>query len=254
MSSHTPTAAAVVLAGGSGTRFGEKAGAGAPRAAVASENKVYLPLAGRRVVSWALMAMIRVPEIGRVVLTVRSQDRDLAAEIVDRELPGHRVDIVDGGDCRHSSEHNALRHLAADIRSGSVDTVLIHDAARPLATASLVASVIAAARRHGGAVPGVPAADLVRVDGSGTVVDGHERRQYFRVQTPQAFRASDLLRAYEDALQAGFQGTDTSACIERFTTIGIHSVLGDVCNVKVTYPQDLFLAEQILAARGYAME
>ena len=137
-----PTAAAVVLAGGSGTRLG------------AEGNKVYLPLAGRPLLSWSLEAFARAPGIGRLVLVTRPADRgqaEQAARAVDRP-----VEIVDGGVTRHDSEWAALRLLAPAIDAGELDVVAIHDGARPVVTQRLIEDALAAAREHGAAVPGVP--------------------------------------------------------------------------------------------------
>jgi 2-C-methyl-D-erythritol 4-phosphate cytidylyltransferase len=219
-----PSAAAVVLAGGSGTRLG------------AEGNKVYLPLAGRPLLSWALDAFARAPSIGRLVLVARPADHPYARQAA----AGHPVDLVAGGATRHDSEWAALRLLAPAIRTGDVDVVAIHDGARPVVTARLIEEIVAAAREHGAAVPGVPLTDaadheLHRV--AGTLV---------RVQTPQAFRAGLLLAAYERAEVDGFAGTDTAACVERYAGVPVHCVPGDPRNIKVTYRADLSLAERLL--------
>lgn len=236
------TVAAVVLAGGGGSRFG------------GAHNKVYLPLAGRRVVSWSLTALARVPEIGRIILTVRPEDRELAAQILDRELPDIAVTLIDGGDTRHASEHNAIRHLEPAVLAGEIDVIMIHDGARPLIAPSLIASIIDVAREVGGAVPGLPATDVVEVDGNDRVRDRFNGSTLVRVQTPQAFRADRVVAAYAAATADGFTGSDTSSCIERFTDATIRHVPGDERNIKLTYPQDLFMAEQILAASGYSLK
>jgi 2-C-methyl-D-erythritol 4-phosphate cytidylyltransferase len=97
------THAGIVLAAGSGTRVGN------------SRSKVYLPLAGRRIVTWSLELFQKIPGIGRLVLVVRNDDQELAEEVLDRELPGVPVDLVTGGETRHA-EYRALLHLA--MRSG----------------------------------------------------------------------------------------------------------------------------------------
>jgi 2-C-methyl-D-erythritol 4-phosphate cytidylyltransferase len=242
MTSRGPKVAAVVLAGGGGTRFG------------GLHNKVYLPLAGRRVVSWSLSAMSRVPAVGRIVLTVRPEDRELADEILDREVPDLAVEIIDGGDTRHASEYNALHHLEADVRSGAIDIVLIHDGARPLIAPSLICELIDVARDVGGAVPGLPVSDVTEVDNKAHIRERFKECALVRVQTPQAFDAQVLLSAYAAAAAEGFTGSDTSSCIERFTDSVVKHVPGDERNIKLTYPRDLFLAEQILAASGYSLK
>lgn len=227
-------AAGVVLASGAGTRVGAKL------------NKVYLPVAGRRVVAWSLDAFARVPGIDVLVLVIRPQDTELAREV----LAAHRgeVELVHGGGTRQGSELKALRHLASRIESGEIDAVLLHDAARPLVTPELIADVLADTRRCGGAVPGVAADDIVRVTENGT--DGATVTESLpgaiRVQTPQGFRAGPLLEAYETADREGFVGTDTSSCMERFSALPVRWVPGSAENLKITYPHDLVVAEQVI--------
>jgi 2-C-methyl-D-erythritol 4-phosphate cytidylyltransferase len=73
------------------------------------------------------------------------------------------------------------------------------------------------------------------------------------VQTPQAFRAGPLLDAYEAAAAEGFTGTDTAACMERYSATAVRGLPGQATNIKVTFPEDLFLAERILAMNHYRM-
>jgi 2-C-methyl-D-erythritol 4-phosphate cytidylyltransferase len=234
------THAGIVLAAGSGTRVGN------------SRNKVYLPLAGRRIVTWSLELLGRIPDIGRLVLVVRDDDRELASEILERELSGVPVDLVTGGETRHESEYRALLHLADEIREGAIDVVLVHDAARPLAPARIVEEVLATAVRTGSAIPALPVDDVVGVDEAGRVSQA-ERTGMVRVQTPQAFRGGPLLAAYQAAATDGFTGTDTAACVERYEGIPVQVVAGDPRNIKVTYADDLFTAELILTTSGYEL-
>ncbi|MEW2506284.1 MULTISPECIES: IspD/TarI family cytidylyltransferase [unclassified Amycolatopsis] len=225
------TAAGVVLASGAGTRVG------------AALNKVYLPMAGRRVVAWSLAAFAAVPEVGVLVLVIREQDAELAEEVLAAH-PG-QVEVVTGGATRQGSELNALRHLAPRIESGAVDAVLIHDAARPLATPALIGDVLARTREYGGAVPGLAADDVVSMAADGSVAA--RLPGAIRVQTPQGFRAEPLLAAYEQAEIEGFLGTDTASCMERFSALPVHWVPGGAENLKITYPHDLAVAERLLS-------
>ena len=230
--------AGVVLAAGAGTRVGN------------SRNKVYLPLGGRRIVTWSLELFRQVPGIGRLVLVVRDDDRELAAEVLDRELAGVPVEVVTGGETRHESEYRALLHLADDIRRGEIDIILVHDAARPLTPVKVVEEVLATAVRTGGAIPALPLEDVAGVDEHGRMAEP-DRTDLIRVQTPQAFRSARLLAAYEAAAADGFAGTDTASCVERYEGVAVHVVAGDPRNLKVTYADDLFMAELMLAASGY---
>lgn len=226
----------MVLASGAGTRVG------------AALNKAYLPLAGRRVVSWSLSAFADVPDIGVLVLVVRPQD----GELVDLALGGEvhaDVEVVHGGRTRQESELKALRHLAGRIDAGTVDAVLLHDAARPLVSPELIAEVLQVAREHGGAVPGMLADDIVAVgEDGGTIIDG-PRQTLVRAQTPQGFRAAPLLAAYERAAREEFVGTDTASCMERFSGLPVRWVRGERRNFKITYRHDLAIAERVLASR-----
>jgi 2-C-methyl-D-erythritol 4-phosphate cytidylyltransferase len=234
-----PRAAAIVLAGGSGARLG------------ASMNKVYLPLAGRRVVSWSLAAFGRITDIARIVLVIRPEDETLVNTLRAREFADIPVDIVYGGESRHESEAAGVAHLSAAVRAGEIDVILVHDGARPFVTRTLIRDLIAAARGVGAAVPGVADEGLVHGDITTLVAKDRLDSRLIRVQTPQAFLATPLVRAYELAEADGFRGTDTAACVERYADLHIAYVAGDPRNLKITFPEDLFLAEQILHASHY---
>jgi 2-C-methyl-D-erythritol 4-phosphate cytidylyltransferase len=230
-----PRAALVLLGAGSGTRSGHRT------------NKVFLSLAGRRVFVWTLDATRDDPDIGPVVLVVRADEQDQAREVLAREAPGRQVRIVVGGASRHASESLALQALRPDVERGEVDVVVVHDAARPLTGPALFRRVVAAARRYGGAVPGRSQPALLHRDGM------HRRDgDAVAVQTPQAFSSRLLLRAYAAADRDGFEGSDTASCVERFAPdVVIRYVPGSPANIKITYAEDLFLAEALLARSSY---
>lgn len=223
-------AAAIVLAGGSGTRVGGE------------RNKVYLDLAGRPVIAWSLATFAALPGIGPIVLVVRAQDRDLVDGVGP---PG--VEVVTGGASRQDSELAGLRHLAARIEDGTVDVVLIHDGARPRVGGELAGEVLRVARACGGAVPGLARDDVV-VAGRDPELAGPAPEGLLAVQTPQGFRAAPLRSAYEQAARTGFSGTDTASCMERFAPgVAVRRVQGDGRNFKITYAHDLEIAEALLS-------
>lgn len=227
-----------MLAGGAGTRVG------------AGVNKVFLPIAGRRVVSWSVDALARVPEVGVVLLVVRPEDHAYVTEVLETEL-GHRaVEVIHGGAQRQESELNALRHLGPRISAGAIDVVLMHDAARPLPTPELVTAVLATARTDGGAVPGVQDDDLRPLGPDGYLARHDEPGRLVRMQTPQGFRARPLLDAYEQAAREGFLGTDTASCVERFSDLPVRCIQGESTNLKITYSDDLRIAERLLTDRA----
>ncbi|MDZ4233052.1 MAG: IspD/TarI family cytidylyltransferase [Dietzia sp.] len=229
-------AVGVVLAAGLGTRVG------------ADGNKAYLPLSGRSMLIWSLDTLSRVSDIGRTILVFRKGEFEVARDSIERELPAARVELVEGGDTRHASEFNVLQYLSPDIESGAVDAVAIHDAARPLAGPEMFQTAISVAREFGGALPALPIAGLARAGamGLGSVAD---RGPLVRVQTPQAFRAPELLHAYRSAERDGFEGTDTASCVERYTDLQVRTFKGQAVNLKVTYARDVAVAQRLLTDR-----
>jgi 2-C-methyl-D-erythritol 4-phosphate cytidylyltransferase len=226
--SAAPRTAAVLLAAGSGSRVG------------AEVNKVLLPVHGIPILARSVKTVLEVVGVHRIVLVVRPEDRDAVSEAVSPHLGAHDLWVVDGGAQRHDSEWQALRTLAAEIEEGEIEVVAIHDAARPLAPASLWRDVIDAAAKHGGAIPVVPTVRLSQRDGTLATAG------LVGVQTPQAFAARALLGAYRQAEREGFVGTDTAACLERYADIVVAGVPSTAANLKVTFADDVTLAERLI--------
>jgi 2-C-methyl-D-erythritol 4-phosphate cytidylyltransferase len=225
--SSQPKVASIVLAAGSGTRFGHDI------------NKVWLPLSGRHIISRSLTNAAANFTDARIIVVINPDDEDFARKALADDAMPSSIEIVYGGASRHESEFNALQHLKPAIAAGEIDIVLIHDGARPLATPELFTAIAENAAQHGGAIPTI-ALDAREMD---TV----REETVARVQTPQGFRAKPLLEAYENAVADGFTGTDTAACMEKyFPEVKICAVPGDVLNFKITYPQDLAIAELLI--------
>jgi len=221
------TVASVVLAAGSGTRFGH------------SMNKVWLQLHGKHIISRSLENSRSSFSDVRSILVINPDDEEFAREALIKDGALANTEIVHGGATRHESEYKALQYLKADIESGSIDLLLIHDGARPLATPELFVAIADGAQTHGGAIPTI-ALDPHEMDTART-------ETVARVQTPQGFRAQQLLAAYEKAQTQGFVGTDTAACMEKFAPeVKTLAVPGDIFNIKITYPQDLAIAELLV--------
>ena len=232
------TNVAIVLAGGAGTRLH------------ASENKVYLPVAGRPLLAWSLEAFDRSDSIDRIVLVIREADTERANDMLAAH-PVRKLDtIVPGGSTRHESEHAGIEALAPAIERGEIGLVCVHDGARPFIRQALIEEIMQTAAAHGGAVPSLllETPVLVRA-GTGAAsppepVATHDLR---RVQTPQAFRARPLLRAHRQATADGLQGMDTTTPVTRYTDLVVKVVDGDADNIKVTFVEDLFAVEELAA-------
>jgi 2-C-methyl-D-erythritol 4-phosphate cytidylyltransferase len=213
---------AIVVAGGSGSRFGDSA------------PKQFLDLGGLRLIDWALAAAS--VSCGGVVAVLP------AAHLEATTLaPG--VAAVAGGSTRSASVRAGLEAVPADAA-----VIVVHDAARPLADAALFERVIAAVRAGAdGAVPGVPVADTVkRVDpADGLVLETLDRPALRAIQTPQAFAADALRQAHA----GGDDATDDAALVEAAGG-RVVVVEGDPSNLKVTGPEDLVRAEDLLTRRS----
>jgi 2-C-methyl-D-erythritol 4-phosphate cytidylyltransferase len=213
----------IVVAGGSGRRFGQL--------------KQFALLGGRPVLQWAVAAC-RTCSAGVVLVVPDASDAP----------DPHGADVVvTGGATRADSVRRGLAAVPAD-----ATVVVVHDAARPLASPDLFAAVIAAVTDGGadGAVPGVPPSDTIKaVDESGRVTDTLDRATLVAVQTPQAFRADVLRRAHDEAAaRASLGATDDAMLVEALGGT-VQVVPGEPGNLKITDPTDLGAAERLLAAR-----
>ncbi|HZQ35726.1 MAG TPA: 2-C-methyl-D-erythritol 4-phosphate cytidylyltransferase [Dehalococcoidia bacterium] len=218
----------VIVGAGSSTRMG-------------GIDKVFAPLAGLPLVAHALLAATRCREVQYIVLVVAG---DRLAE-VRTSLPaaalGKLVAVVAGGARRQDS---VVAGLAALPETGYV---AIHDAARPIVTSDLFSAGFAAARETGAAIAAVPVVDtLKRAALDGTIVETVPRERLWAVQTPQVFRSGLLIAAHRAA--AG-DVTDDAMLVE---ALGhpVHVFAGSPANLKVTTPDDLVVAEALIAARS----
>jgi 2-C-methyl-D-erythritol 4-phosphate cytidylyltransferase len=195
----------VVVGAGSSTRFGA--------------DKLRTEIAGRPLIEHTIDAVVGLVDVCVVVCR---------AEVAN-DLDRPDIVVAPGGATRTSSEMAGLAAVG-----DQVDLIGIHDAARPLVDRALVERLFAAADAHGGAVPLLPYDRLILDKRSHEPISGLQG-----AQTPQVFRASDLLAAYVRAAQHGFDGHDTVEVVQRYGDVEIVAVPGDPGNIKVTYPEDL---------------
>ena len=227
--------AGIVLAGGSGSRVQREV------------NKVFLTLGEREMLAYSLDTMDRSPMIDLVVLVVRDDDRGLAEQLIAGAGFSKLGKVVPGGNSRHQSERQGLEAIADEIERDEIDIVAIHDGARPFMTSGLLHSTLEAAKLHGGGVPGLPIDGPVYQQGDdGAIALPHQRLR--RMQTPQAFRAAPLLEAYRRAEVDSREGVDTAETAARYSDLTIRVVPGDPRNIKVTFVEDIFRAEEYAAA------
>jgi 2-C-methyl-D-erythritol 4-phosphate cytidylyltransferase len=206
-------------------------------------RKQYRTLAGRPVLAHTLAAVAACPDIAEIVLVVPAEDREMCRETLvapmDAAIP---VRTVAGGAERQMSVSNGLDALAKDI-----DLVAVHDGVRPFVRPAEFCAVLAAAKEEGAALLAVPAADtLKRADGEGRVRETLDRADIWLAMTPQAFRRDLLRDAHAAARRDGVLGTDDAALVERLGK-PVRLIPGSRRNLKITTPDDLILAEALLA-------
>ena len=219
-------AGVVVPAGGQGRRMGGRA-------------KPFLEVGGEPVLARALRPFLVQPEVVAIAVALPAA---LAAAPPPWLLAlDVRIRVVAGGAERGDSVLRGLSALPDDL-----DVIAVHDAARPLVSAAVVARALAAAAEGRSVVVAVPVTDTIKeVDEGGRIVGTPDRRRLWAAQTPQAFPASVLREAYRQAAEAGVLATDDGALVARFG--GTVVVLeGEPSNLKITTEADVAVAEALL--------
>ena len=219
---------AIIVAGGSGTRFG------------AELPKQFLELGGKPILMRSIEAFANSGNCPvDVIVTLPSDQMDLWQRLCDRYGFGVPHRVVPGGETRWHSVKHALDSMG-DVNE--VDIIAVHDGVRPMVTADVICRTIEAVRRDGAAIPVVALNDSVR-QVVGEASHALDRSTLRAVQTPQAFDARLLLDAYSLPYQTTF--TDDASVVEQLGH-PITLVEGDPHNLKITRPMDLALAEYLL--------
>ncbi len=224
---------AIIAAGGRGQRLGSE------------RPKQLLLVGGRAILERSVSAFLGHSSVDAVIVALPADMADAPPAYL-RETE-KTILVVAGGDRRQDSVANAFRHVAED-----TDVVVIHDAARPFASADLIARTIAAAAESGAALAALPARDTVKLAGPSEegryVRQTLARESIFLAQTPQAFRL-EILR---EALAIGGDATDEATLAER-AGHPVRLVEGEATNIKITGPEDLAVAEAIAQTRPDAV-
>lgn len=230
--------AAIIPAAGSGTRL----------QSVLDRPKQFTRLAGKPLLAYTLLAFQACPLIDQVVIPTRKD----AIEIVWQEIiRPYEITVVQkvipGGATRQESVWCGMQALEGD----GVDIVAVHDAARIFVTPDIISRSVRAAETHGGCVVGLPAVDTIKVSHQTWIEATIDRSVLWYAQTPQTFRYPLLHKAFRQALDTEFTGTDEAMLVE---SLGerVALVRGSKYNLKITDPEDLELARALLAYQGGA--
>ncbi len=217
---------ALIAAGGRGTRMS------------GDRKKQLLALASKPILVHTIERFQACREVDLVVLIAPGEDAAEVGSLVASYSLTKVCAVVPGGPERGDSVWNGMKAFDEH----PVDLVIVHDAVRPFVDRALIRAVLAAAAEHGAALAAVPSKETVKVaEGTMDVALTPARETVWMAQTPQAFRAGLLRRAYEKARADGYAGTDDAALVER---IGerVRLVNGSYDNIKITTDADLELA------------
>lgn len=227
----------IIPAAGLGTRMAAQSGARAGQPA-----KQFAEIAGKPILLHTLEKFSAVPEVTDIYIAVRESESGRLGEFLSGQKLRPNLHVVIGGDHRQQSVANALR----EIRAADDDVVLVHDAVRPFVDGEIIRNVIEAAAAQGAAIAGLPAVDTIkqveRTANGAIITSTVPRERVVMAQTPQGFRYEVIKRAFDEAAQDGFVGTDEASLVER-SGHQVAVVMGSMRNIKITTPSDLELAE-----------
>lgn len=222
-----PKTAAIILAGGTGERFGKEGG------------KQLVEIGGKPILTWSVEAFDAVGDIGLIVIVCPAERQgEYLSKAVDPFSFATPIVVAAAGSTRQESAFSGLELVPEEF-----EYVVMHDGARPLISADLIAHTIATLKGNidaDGAVVAHPAIDTLKVVENGVIVGTPDRSVFWNAQTPQVFRAGIYRRAHASALSDGFVGTDDSSLIERLGG-RVLVVEGKRDNIKLTVPEDYLM-------------
>lgn len=225
---------ALVLAGGKGARM--KAG----------KNKLFLPIGGREILHYTLSAFEWNGNVDNIILVSSPDDIDQCSGIIRNSNFKKVRAIAEGGRTRQES---VMKGLIIAGFNAACDIVLIHDGARALVTDKEINEVIEGCMRYGAAAVGVKCKDTLKSVENGFITGTVDREKTYHIQTPQAFKYEEIANLHIRALEEGFKATDDSMIAGHYG-VKVKIADGSYENIKLTTPEDLLVAENILRSRG----
>ena len=224
---------AIILAAGAGRRMNSDI------------PKQYMPVAGKPLVVYSL-EIFDQSSVDEIILVVASGDEDYCKEeIVNKYNIGKVTAIVSGGAQRYDSVYAGLKAVTGDY-------VMIHDCARAFVTEDIINKAIDGMKEYQACVVAVPSKDTVKLaDDNGFVSETPDRSRVWSVQTPQCFEYNLVREAYDKLPEMNLENiTDDAMVVEQVLHKPVKLVMGDYNNVKVTTPEDINLAINILKSQG----
>lgn len=227
----------ILPAAGLGTRMGrpnpERTG---------TSRKQFMLLDGSPILIHTIRKFVATPSVAEILVALRAEDIEWAAELIRKEMPRKPVRLVEGGESRQQSVENALAAL-----NPATELVAVHDAVRPFIDIETIEKIIAVAAETGAAIAGIVPVDTVKQVHLNKIRATIPRERLVLAQTPQVFRYGLLREAFARAREDNFTGTDESSLVERLEQVEVSVVAGSDRNIKITRPSDMELAQLFLA-------
>lgn len=204
-------------------------------------NKQFIKLKNKEIVAHTIEKFYNSENIDDIVVVIREDEEEYFNKNIKEKYGFTNIKVAHGGNERQDSVFNGIKMLKKEC-----DVVLIHDGARPFVTDDIIKRSINKANEYNAIVVGVKVKDTIKVvSDNGNIVDTPNRSYLWAVQTPQVFKYDIITKAYEDAYNNNYYGTDDAMLVERIG-YNVKMIEGSYNNIKITTQEDLEFGEQIL--------
>lgn len=219
----------IIVAAGTGSRMNKDI------------NKQFIKLNNKEIIVHTIDKFYNNDSIDDIVVVIKESEEEYFINNVIKKYGFDNIKITYGGNERQDSVHNGIKEL-----DKNCDVVIVHDGARPFVTDDIIKNSIEGAKKHNAVVVGVKVKDTIKIVGEdGNIIDTPNRSYLWSVQTPQVFKYEVITKAYEDAYNGNYYGTDDAMLVERIG-YNVKMIEGSYDNIKITTQEDLKFGEQIL--------
>lgn len=204
-------------------------------------NKQFIKLKNKEIVAHTIEKFYNSENIDDIVVVIREDEEEYFNKNIKEKYGFTNIKVAHGGNERQDSVFNGIKMLKKEC-----EVVLIHDGARPFVTHDIIKKSINKANEYNAVVVGVKVKDTIKVvSDNGNIIDTPNRSYLWAVQTPQVFKYDIITKAYEDAYNNNYYGTDDAMLVERIG-YNVKMIEGSYNNIKITTQEDLEFGEQIL--------
>lgn len=204
-------------------------------------NKQFIKLKNKEIVAHTIEKFYNSENIDDIVVVIREDEEEYFNKNIKEKYGFTNIKVAHGGNERQDSVFNGIKMLKKEC-----EVVLIHDGARPFVTDDIIKRSINKANEYNAVVVGVKVKDTIKVvSDNGNIIDTPNRSYLWAVQTPQVFKYDIITKAYEDAYNNNYYGTDDAMLVERIG-YNVKMIEGSYNNIKITTQEDLEFGEQIL--------